>query len=130
MSKGNSAGSTNEGIQGSVTAEVVAVGRGARATKVVNSEQSEATDKAVAELRAAIEKLTISPDLSREVSKSLHAIDTEARKDRADAGHVKSHLGAILGALKTAGVVAADIAAIAGPIKTIATLFGITLPLL
>lgn len=123
-------GNTNEGIQGAVTADVVAVGRGARATKIVGSERAHATDEAIRELREAIAKLQIQPKLSKEISESLDAVHTETKKEKSDTASVKSHVLNVLDKLKVAGVVVAEVAAIIEPIKKIALLFHIALPLL
>ena len=129
MSKEKNAPTVNEGIQGNVNAEVLAVGRGARSKKIVNSERCDTTERAIEQLRDAIAKLQVKPDAAKDVEKSLVAITAEFKQGQPDSAKVKSHIANVLDKLKSAGIAVAEIAAIVEPISKIAAVFGVSLAL-
>jgi hypothetical protein len=122
--------SVNTGIQANtVTADVLAVGDHARASKVVNSGAAspELLDS-LAALRAAIAAMPLAPPAKAALEEEVVHLDKAAAGKDTPPAHVQGVLGNIVGKLKMVGVLMSDAAAIAGPLKKIATLFGVPIP--
>ncbi len=119
----------NEGIQAqSVKADVLAVGRGAKAIKVVKgSVESLELIKAIAELRQGLDTLKLDAAARAVVEEDVSALGTEAEKKQPDAQEVSNLLQRIAGKLKMVGVVLTEAIALSEPIKRIAELAGVSL---
>lgn len=123
-------GDVNEGIQGNVHAEVVAVGRQARATKYAGAVPIEDMRQAIAQLRAAIGGIGLPPPALKVLDNDLTGLDAAAQSDRPDRQKTEAHLTGIADKLKMVGIVLADVAALAEPARKIAELVRIPLSFL
>lgn len=118
---------SNSGIQANnVTADVMAVGAGSTATKVVHSGATDADLVAfLRELRGSIAQLPLQQPAKEELADDMVKLETATRAKETRPEQVSGILSSIVGKLKMVGVVLADAAAIAEPIKKIAGLFGL-----
>jgi hypothetical protein len=126
----SSRASTNSGIQANtVTADVIAVGNHARASKVVNAQgaNQELLDS-IAELRNAIAAMPLARPAREALEEDVVNLDSAATGKDTHPDQVKGVLGGIVGKLKMVGVVMSDAVAIATPLKKIAEMFGLQLP--
>ena|SRR5215471_10069050 len=126
---GKNRSASNEGIQANVVnADVLAVGRGAKAVKVVLSE-SDRQDllTAVGEIRRELEALKLEKAHAEEVQRHAEELEHAATKKDASPAEVKSVLSGLLEKLKQAGVVVKEVAGLVSPIQTIAGLLHLTL---
>jgi len=120
MTKKRDTAPVNEGIQGSVYADVVAVGHGAQAVKTVTSAADvKQIELALSDLRRAIHALSLNPAAKEAVEGDLKQLEDAAVKPAADHGKAASALESLTGKLKMVGVVVGQAAAIAEPIKKI-----------
>ncbi|MDE3198535.1 MAG: hypothetical protein KGN84_19460 [Acidobacteriota bacterium] len=125
MSRPNRA---NEGIQATnVTADVLAVGRNARAGKNTTGSSQE-LDKAVAEFERAIQALNLTPAVKAEAAEGAAGLRGDVQ--RADTGPHTERLQRIVNGLKSAGVVLSQTASLAEPLTKIAGLLRVPLHLL
>jgi multidrug efflux pump subunit AcrA (membrane-fusion protein) len=122
----------NEGIQAtSVSAEVMAVGRNARAfqsTEHASSQQE--LLQAVAQLRQGLESLQLQAHAKAAVDEDMAKLQSaaESRDHKADhAGHI---LESLSGKLKMVGVVLSEAVHLSEPLRKIAELLHIPLHLL
>jgi hypothetical protein len=120
----------NTGIQATnVTAEVMAVGDRARATKTVASGAiCQELPPLVAGLRAALDHLSLQPPARQAIEEDVAKLDKAAATKEHNSEHVRGVLESIAGKLKTVGVIVAQAVEIAEPVKRIAGLFGLPLP--
>jgi hypothetical protein len=120
---------SNEGIQGNVTAEVVAVGRNARAIKItkLSGEDKAELEQAIAQLHKAIESLKIPTSAQETLKADVSRLQTVAASDKPDRDKVGSILENIAGKLKMVGAVAANTVALFEPLGKIAGLFHLSL---
>jgi hypothetical protein len=119
----------NEGIQGNVTAEVLAVGRHASATKTVAlaDDGRAEVEAALQRLQKAVAALQVSPGaqemLKADVSQLRHAVAAE----EPDKEKVQSVLGTIAGKVKMLGEASEGVIALMEPLGKIAGLFHLSL---
>jgi len=120
----------NSGIQaGSVTADVLAVGNHAKASKVVNTGVSARELPAlIAGLRESLNQLALQPPARLALEEDVVKLDRAAESKETRPEQVGGILASIVGKLKMVGVVMSDAVALAEPIKKIVALFGIPLP--
>jgi hypothetical protein len=121
----------NEGIQATnVHAEVLAVGRGARAIKhSVGYDQ--ALFDSLEQLRVAIEDLRLRPQERKAIDEDMGELEVIAEGQRPeDPDRMGKRLQRLVGNLKTVGVVVSEVVGIAEPIRKIAELVRIPLHML
>jgi hypothetical protein len=97
-----------EGIQAdSVTADVMAVGRGAKATKVVigSSEETKALADAVEALRAGLDTLDLDAEQRGVVDEDVEALEGAVKQEQLDVDKVGGALRNLQSKLKMVGVV-------------------------
>ena len=124
--------SRNEGIQATtVTADVLAVGRGARAIKHGAAPDAAALDHAIAQLREAVAALGLPPAardlLQKDVQGLAEATAPGTQPDERKAG---THLQGLSDKLKMAGLVMNDLVGLAEPATKIAAILRIPLSFL
>jgi hypothetical protein len=121
----------NQGIIGTVQADVVAVGTGARASKVVHTAPDrEAVGAALAELRQALAALALNPVARETVAVDVHTIEKEASAPKPDRDRIADLLSGLAGKLKMVGVVVGEGVALGEAIKKVAALLKVPLSLL
>jgi hypothetical protein len=119
--------SINEGIQAdSVRADVIAVGRGARASKRTGDTSREVTI-AVDQLRSAVEALNLPPHAQAAIHDDLRALHAVAESGAAEPERAGHALQGIAGKLKMIGVVISEVVALSEPVRKIAELLRIPL---
>ncbi len=120
---------SNEGIQANVVkADVLAVGRGAQAVKMVLRESDrEDILTAVGEIRRELGALKLEKAYEEEVQRHAQELERAATKKNASPAEVKGALGGLLEKLKQAGVIVSEVAGLVSPIQTIAGLLHLTL---
>ena len=114
-------GSSNEGIQATnVTADVLAVGRAAKAEKHVWSTADEGRlAAAIAELRQAVAALPLQPQTRQAIETDLARLE-EDKRSPADTSVVKHTIEKVVSKLKAVGVIVGDVASLAEPVTKIA----------
>jgi hypothetical protein len=122
--------SENYGIIGNVNAKAVAVGTGARATVNESGDEKdrETLEAAIKELTAQLAALPLAPaahDLLRGDIDKLKQLPPGAAESRPQASGILERLTE---KLKMVNIAVEAAAPLAGPIKTIAALFGIPHP--
>ena len=124
MSKRTTPASVNEGIQANtVKADVLAVGRNARATKQVWSRTDlKALQNVMRELRHGIDVLRLPPERQKAVAVELDALDHIAKSPSPDADQAERSLSSLARKLKAAGIVLAETVALSEPIGKISAL--------
>ena len=129
MTRRSRGSGSNEGIQAnSVTADVVAVGRGARAEKVVlGREDQRQLVEAIADLKRGIEGLQLSAANRKSVEADVAAIEQMSRAAQ-DPEQARSRILDLISTFKTIGVAVSDIVTLVEPIRKIVGLLhlGIT----
>jgi len=120
----------NSGIQANtVSGDVIGVGEGASATKIVKSETIDKEMPAlVAELRSALNRLSLEASAKQAIDLDVAKLEKAATERKPDPRRISSTLGSIAGTLKTIGVIASQVVGIAEPVKKIVSLFGLSLP--
>ena len=120
--------STNEGIQATtVKAEVLAVGRNAKATKVVNASDQAELLNAIRDLEKGLSGIGLSDSVRRAVQKDHSKLKEATQKKQPDQGEVATILQRLTKRLKGAGVIIKDVAGLIGPIEKIAGIVHLTL---
>ena len=121
--------SGNEGIQAdSVKADVLAVGRGAKALKIVKSDADILElAKAISELRKELEKLNMNGTARAAVEEDIAALETEAGKRPSDPQEMGNLLQRIAGKLKMVGVVVTEVGSLSESMRKLAELVGLSL---
>lgn len=120
----------NEGIQATnVTADVLAVGRGAQATKY-SSGDAQQLAKAVEQLRAGLEGLNLQPHAKEAIKEDLAELHAATESKQPQADRAGRALQSLLGKLKMVGVVLSEVVSLSGPVRQIAGLLQIPLHLL
>jgi hypothetical protein len=118
--------SGNSGIQANtVTADVMSVGTGSTATKVVHgggTADAELT-ASIDELRNSIAKLPLQQGAKDELASDMTKLEQAAKSKEAHPDQVGGIIQSIVGKLNMVGVVLGEAVAIAEPIKKIATMF-------
>jgi hypothetical protein len=119
----------NEGIQANVVkADVLAVGRGARAVKTVlaSSDQKELL-AAVAKLNQHLQSLAIDKAQLQELSKHTEQIREAVSKPQVDSTEVQGAAAKFVQRLKEVGVAVKEMAGFVAPLRTIGGLLHISL---
>ncbi len=121
---------SNSGIQAnSVTADVMAVGNRAQASKTVYAGVSgQELAGFVTELRNSISELPLQPPAKKAIQEDLTKLDAAAGSEKPQPQEVGGLLNSIAGKLSMVGVVVKDVVTIAEPIRKIIDLFGLQLP--
>ena len=121
--------SVNEGIQAdTVTADVLAVGRGAEAVKTVHGNaESEKLVAAVQSLRSQLDNLSLTKPQRDELDQHAQALEHVASSKPANSPEAQSAFAKFLDKLKDVGVVVKETAELVAPIKTIAGLVHLSL---
>jgi hypothetical protein len=124
------AAQVNEGIQATnVNAEVIAVGRGAKAYKATSGDSQELT-KAMDQLRAAIEALNLQPHAKAAITEDLTTLRTVAQANQPQPDRAGHALQSLAGKLKMVGVVLSEAVTLSEPVRRIAELLRVPLHLL
>ncbi|MEH2488920.1 hypothetical protein [Bradyrhizobium sp. AZCC 2230] len=117
--------SGNEGIVAeSVSAQVMAVGRNARASQAVSSGDLAEFRASLEELKAAIGKLALPDGARASVSGHVAELEAEAAKASPDRGRVEGALRSLAASTKLIGEFVSNAGTVLGPIAKLATLFG------
>jgi len=134
MSGGSKDRSTqaNEGIQATtVSAEVLAVGRNAKASKTIYAgADQEKLAKAVAQLGSALEALQLQPQAKAALDEDLKNLHAAVQAKEVKTDHVSQILQGVASKLKAVGVVLTEVLALSGPVSQIAQLLQIPLHLI
>jgi len=120
VNKRSRSSGSNEGIQANtVTADVLAVGRGAHAKKVVlgHDDQQQLID-AVATLRRGIEGLQLSVADRQIVTADVAALERVTQEPQ-DPEQARGRMAGLLSTFKAVGVVVSDVATLIEPIRKI-----------
>jgi hypothetical protein len=119
----------NEGIQGNVTAEVLAVGRNATANKwvTISGENRAEIDDAIARLNKAIGELQITPAAQKSLNSDVAKLQSEAISEKPDPAKVKGLMETIAEKLKLVVEVTKDAVALVEPLGKIAGIFHLSL---
>ena len=121
----------NEGIQATtVNAEVLAVGRNARASKTYGPGEKEEIARAIQQLHEALDALQLQPHAKAAIDENLEELHSAVLSEEPKADDVVRALQAIGGKLKMVGVVLTDALALSAPIAQIAHMLQIPLHLL
>lgn len=120
----------NTGIQANtVTAEVMAVGERAKATKIAGSS---AVDRElpglVTELRGALDRLSLQAPARQAIEEEVVKLDKAAAGKERSPERIGGILESITGKLKMVGTIVSEAVEIAGPLSKIAGLFGLPVP--
>jgi hypothetical protein len=112
----------NEGIHATtVTADVIAVGRGARAKKIVHGADDQAALRdAIAALRQGIDAMRLASDARQKVEAEVVALERVSPSTKPE--QARSRLADLMTTLKTVGVAVSDVVGLVDPIRKI---FGI-----
>jgi|SRR5271165_4931896 len=120
----------NEGIRAnSVTADVLAVGRGAQATKY-SAGNAQDLAKAIEQLRAGLECLNLQPQAKEAIKEDLVELNAAAESKQPQADRAGRALQSLSGKLKMVGVVLSEVVSLSEPIRQIAGLLQIPLHML
>jgi hypothetical protein len=120
----------NEGIQANnVTAEVIAVGRHARATKTASGDSLDLA-KSIHQFQSALEALDLKPQVKAGVEEELAALHTVVQSNQPAPEQASHLMQSLAGKLKSAGVVLSEIVTLAEPARKIAELLRVPLHLL
>jgi len=127
---GTKRSTTNAGIQANtVTADVMAVGSHARATKVVKTgEANQELLAMIAQLRNSISAMPLAPPAKAALEEDIVNLDSAVADKDTPPDRVDGILRSIVGKLKMVGVLMSDAVIIAEPLKKIAGLFGVQCP--
>jgi hypothetical protein len=120
-------GSENRGIVAhTVSADVMAVGKGARATKTVHAENDEALRAQVDALRAAIDALKLSSPQRKALEEDVAGL-SEAAGPKPESDKARTHLRSICDKLKMVGIATRDVVGLAESMRRIANMLQIPL---
>lgn len=118
----------NEGIQATnVRADVLAVGRHARAVKRTAPTDHAALGSAIRELREALDALALDRATRDSLESELARLEELRTAPAPSPPAAQDTLAALASKLKAAGVVLSETASLAGPIKTIASLLKVAM---
>jgi hypothetical protein len=127
MNSNDTIRTVNEGIQGNVHADVLAVGRGAQATKHIGGLWSDEMQKAITELRGGFDRIGLEPAARKVLEDDVTGLVAATQRSDPDHQKAQQHLKGIADKLKMVGIMLSDVAALAEPVKKIAEI--IRLPL-
>lgn len=119
-----------EGIQAeTVQADVMAVGRGAKASKVVmgGDVDKQKLAKAFEELRQALNSLNLNATQQQLVEDDVHKLEEVTQKQPPDAQEAGSLLKSIVDKIKMAGIVLTEAVAFANAVRKLTELLGASL---
>ncbi len=120
----------NEGIQATnVTADVLAVGRGAQAIKFSTGDTQQLA-KAVEQLRAGLEALNLQPHAREAIKQDLGELQAATESKQPQADRAGRALESLSGKLKMVGIVLSEVISLSQPVRQIAGLLQIPLHLL
>jgi hypothetical protein len=119
----------NEGIQANVVkADVLAVGRGAKAVKTVFAEgDRKALLEAVAQIHNELDRLNLDPSHRQEVKRHATELERSVTSKQANPKEIEGALGKFIGKLKELGVIVKEAAGLVAPIRVIAGLLHVSL---
>jgi hypothetical protein len=118
----------NEGIQAqTVQADVMAVGRGASASKHVESVDGTALQQAVADLRTAVAQLMLAAPAKQALDEDVNEIERAVGPPAPNRDKAAQHLEKLGGKLKMVGQVMDQVAALRDPAMRIADLLQLPL---
>ena len=104
-----------------VVADVMAVGRNAKATKIVKSAtDSQELLEALKELRHGLENLNLNAQAEAAVQEDVTKLENTIQQDQPDKPEVENILRGIAGKLKTVGIVLSEVIALSSPVSRIA----------
>jgi hypothetical protein len=119
----------NEGIQANnVTADILAVGRGAKAIKIVRS-AAEAHEliKAIRELQQGLDELNLNPTAREVVEEDITELENIVILKHPDPEEIERLLKSMANKLKMVGVILAEVIALSTPISKIVKILGLSL---
>jgi hypothetical protein len=120
--------SKNEGIQGNVQADVVAVGKGAQAVKVVHEAFDRgALQAALRQMRAEIAGLQLSPLEHETLQHDLGHLDEQVKAPEPDRDRIGGLLAGLAAKLKLVGVVLTEGVGLGESFKKISVLLHLSL---
>ncbi len=121
--------SGNEGIQANtVTADVIAVGRGARATKTVLADgDRKQLLEALGKIQTEVDKLNLDAAQRDEIKQHAAQVERTLTVKQPDPVAAQGALQKFVGKLKTVGVIVNDAAGLVAPLHTIAGLLHLSL---
>ena len=120
----------NQGVVArSVTADVLAVGAHARATKTISLADGSALEAQIEALRRALDALTLTAQQRSMLDADLAKICEAAAKPDSHGTDAQTHLQSFCDKLKMVGVAVGEVAGLVAPIKQIAGLLQIPLHL-
>jgi hypothetical protein len=123
--------SGNQGIQANtVTAEVMAVGYRAQATKTVTAADRDSLARAISQLGETIDRLGLAPAPRALLEKEVKGLTEAASGPSPDPAKAKTHLEAIVDKLGMVGTIVKDVAGLVEPMSKIAGLLHIPLAFL
>jgi len=122
-------GTANEGIQANtVTADVIAVGRGAEAHKIVLAESDrKQLLQAVGTLHSEVDKLNLQTADRNELKQHASEIQNAVTAKESNPKQVEGALGRFVQKLKEVGIILKDVAELVAPLRTIAGLMHLPL---
>jgi len=130
MSDTKPARQVNEGIQATnVSADVMAVGRGAQAIKYSPGDAQQLA-KAIEQLRAGLEGLNLQPHAKEAIKEDLAELHAATESKKPEPDRAARALQGLLGKLKMVGVVLSEVVSLSEPVRHIAGLLQIPLHLL
>lgn len=120
--------SINQGIQGNVQAEVVAVGKKAKAIKNVPRLQNlKEIEAAVGDLRKILENLSLHPPVKQAVLDDVDSLTAESRSKHANKDRIGNLLAGLSEKLKLSGVVLTESIGLGETIRKIAEMVQLSL---
>ncbi len=120
--------SSNEGIQGNVQADVVAVGKGARAVKVVHGGLDRgALETLLTQVRAEIAALRLSPLEHQTLQQEVSRIQQEVEAPQPDRDRIGGLLTGLAAKLKMVGVVLTEGVGLGESLKKMSALVHLSL---
>jgi hypothetical protein len=121
----------NQGIQANtVTAEVMAVGYRAQATKTVAAVDHDSLARAITQLGETIDRLGLAPAPRALLEKDVKGLTQATSGPKPDPARAKTHLEGIVEKLGMVGTVVKDVAGLVEPMTKIAGLLHIPLAFL
>jgi hypothetical protein len=128
MSKA-SGSSANQGIVGSVSANVLAVGNNATAIQNQNLSSADFAQfrSSIEELRKTLQHLQLPEQARASIAEQVAGLEAEATKATPDRGRVEGALKSLTSTTKLISEFVSNASAILGPVAKIASLFGLVL---
>jgi hypothetical protein len=125
----NRAARANYGIQANqVSAEVLAVGENARASKTsLGPVQQQEFHAAVLELQAALNSLNLQPQAKAAIDKDVEVLRAETNTGDVNVERAGNTMQNLSGKLKTMGVVLSEVVGLAEPLQKLAAILHIPL---